>query len=144
MRMETKTAPTPNDLLLLLRPENGKHYERCEGELIVVGSPAWRHERIKSVTLGMLIVYLERHSIGSVFSDAQFTMASDGARIPNVAFVSRSKLGLLPDQDIAIPFAPGLAIEIIANSKIAARGKEGSGIPRLRRAGSLAHPADRS
>jgi len=37
MSMGTNTPLTPDDLLLLPRPENGRHYELREGELIVVG-----------------------------------------------------------------------------------------------------------
>jgi Uma2 family endonuclease len=54
----------------------------------------------------------------------QFTVAGGGARIPGVAFVNQSKLALLPYEDIAIPFAPDLAIEIISNSEIAARAEK--------------------
>ena len=50
-----------------------------------MGSPGWRHERVKSAILGLLIAY---------------------------------------DEDIAIPFAPDLAIEIISNSEIAARAEK--------------------
>lgn len=49
--MGTKTALSPNDLLLLPRPEHGKHYELSQGELIVVGNAGWRHESIKSTML---------------------------------------------------------------------------------------------
>jgi Uma2 family endonuclease len=48
-------------------------------------------------------------------------MAGGVARIPDVAFVSQRKLDSLPDEDIAMPFAPDLAIEITSNSEIAAR-----------------------
>jgi hypothetical protein len=91
-RVGSRFVP-PDDLLLLPRPENGKHYELSEGEPIVGGSPGWRHE-------------------------------GGGARILYVAFVSHGKLALLPDEDIAIPFAPDLAIEIISNSEIAARAEK--------------------
>ena len=50
-------------------------------------------------------------------------MVGGGARIPDVAFVSHGKLASLPDEDIAIPFAPDLAIEIVSNSAIAARAE---------------------
>jgi Uma2 family endonuclease len=143
--MGTRTALTPDDLLLLPRPQNGKHYELSEGELIVVASPGWRHERIKSIILGLLFAYLETHRIGRAFPESQFTMAGGGARIPDVAFVSHSKLALLPDEDIAIPFAPDLAIEIISNSEISARAEKkvreylASGVQEVWQV----HPADR-
>lgn len=124
MNMGTKAALSPDDLLTLPRPDDGKHYELSEGELIVVGNAGWRHERIKSTILTLLIIYLETYRIGRAFSESQFTMAGGGARIPDVAFVSESKLALLPDEDIAIPFAPDLAIEIISNSEIAARAEK--------------------
>lgn len=122
--MGTKTAISPDDLLLLPRPENGKHYELSEGELIVVGNAGWRHEIIKSTIATLLAVCLDRRRIGRVFSETQFTMVGGGARIPDVAFVSQRKLDSLPDQDMAIPFAPDLAIEIISNSEIAARAEK--------------------
>jgi Uma2 family endonuclease len=122
--MGTKTAITPDDLLLLPRPENGKHYELSEGELIIVGNAGARHERIKSTILTLLIVYLETYRIGRAFSESQFTMAGGGARIPDIAFVSQSKLALLPNEDIAIPLAPDLAIGIISNSEMAARAEK--------------------
>jgi Uma2 family endonuclease len=124
MSMGTKTALSPDDLLALPRPENGKHYELSEGELIVVGNAGWRREIIKSTILMVRIVYLEKHRIGRAFSESQFTMVGGGARIPDVAFVSQRKLALLPDEDIAIPFAPALAIEIISNSEIAAKAEK--------------------
>jgi Uma2 family endonuclease len=124
MTMGTKTALTPGDLLLLPRPENGKHYELSEGELIIVGNAGARHEIIKSTILTLLTVYLEKYRIGRAFAESQFTMTGGGARIPDVAFVSQRKLALLADEDIAIPFAPDLAIEIISNSEIAAKAEK--------------------
>ena len=124
MSMGTKTALSPDDLLLLPPLENSKGYELSEGELIIVGSAGARHEWIKSTILTLLIVYLEKYRIGRAFSESMFTMAGGGARIPDVAFVSQSKLALLPYADIAIPFAPDLAVEIISNSEIAARAEK--------------------
>jgi Uma2 family endonuclease len=124
MSMGTKTALSPGDLLALPRLENGKHYELSEGELVVVGHVGWRHEKIKSIILRLLIVYLEKYPIGTAFSESQFTMVGGGARIPDLAFVRQSKLASLPDDDIAIPLAPDLAIEIVSNSEIAARSEK--------------------
>jgi len=52
--MRTKAALSPDDLLLLPRPEHGKHYELSEGELIVTGNAGWRHEMIESTILTLL------------------------------------------------------------------------------------------
>src|ERR1700683_2784762 len=112
VNMGMKTALSPDDLLLLPRPDNGKHYELSEGELIVVGNAGWQHESVKSTILGLLFAYLAVRPIGRAFPETQFTMAGGGARIPDVSFVLQSKLASLPNEDIAIPFAPDLAIDI--------------------------------
>jgi Uma2 family endonuclease len=123
MSMGTKTALTPDDLLLLPEPENGRHYELSDGELIVVGHVGWRHERIKSITLSLLIVYLEKHPIGSAFSDSQFTMAGGGrafrvSRSSATASWRRYRMEISP--------SPSRQIwrSIISNSEIAARAEK--------------------
>jgi Uma2 family endonuclease len=45
----------------------------------------------------------------------QFTLRADRARIPDVAWVSESRLGLIPRANQAIPIAPDLAVEIISD-----------------------------
>lgn len=118
--MAVQAALTPDDLLTLPKPQDGKHYELSRGELIVVGNAGARHERVKRQILKLLFAYEAQNPIGQVFSESQFTLADGGARIPDVAFVGNAKLAGLPDADIAIPFAPDLAIEIISGSETAA------------------------
>ena len=118
--MAVLTSLTPDDLLTLPKPQDGKHYELSRGELIVVGNAGARHERVKRQILKLLFAYEAQNPIGPVFSESQFTLADGGARIPDVAFVGNAKLAGLPDADVAIPFAPDLAIEIISGSETAA------------------------
>ena len=116
----TLTAATPADLLKLPRPLNGRHYELSAGELIIVGNAGARHERVKQRILTVLMAWAAQRSIGSIFSESQFTLNEDTARIPDVAFVGSAKLALLPDADVPIPFAPDLAVEVISESESAA------------------------
>ncbi len=102
------------------RPENGKHYELSRGELLVVGDAGSRHERAKRRIMKALVLYTERHPIGEVFAESQFTLSADTARIPDVAFVANRKLASEPQDDSPIPFAPDLAVEIVSASEKAA------------------------
>ncbi|MES1260399.1 MAG: Uma2 family endonuclease [Acidobacteriota bacterium] len=114
------TAVTPAELLKLPQPMNGRHYELSAGQLIVAGNAGARHERVKQRILTALILWAAQHQTGSVFAESQFTLNEHTARIPDVAFVGPTKLALLPDADVPIPFSPDLAVEIISESESAA------------------------
>ncbi|HEX4773714.1 MAG TPA: Uma2 family endonuclease [Bryobacteraceae bacterium] len=117
--MPASTAQiTPEALLLLPRPALGKHYELSDGELIVVGSAGALHELIKTRIFEILSEYRLKTNAGRAFAETQFTLRADRARIPDVAWVSESKLGLIPRANRAIPIAPDLAIEIISDSEV--------------------------
>ena len=115
--MGIKTAITPDDLIHMPRPENGKHYELSQGELIVVGNAGMQHEWVKRVILKVLFAYEQSHpGDGSVFSESQF-MIGEGARIPDVALVKPGKLARWENANRAIPFAPDIAIEVISECR---------------------------
>lgn len=118
--MGAKTAITPDELIHMPRPENGKHYELSERELIVVGNAGMLHELIKRAFLKFMFAYEEKHpEEGAVFAETQFTMINGGARIPDIAFIKAGKMASLPRPDVAAPCAPDLAIEVISESETA-------------------------
>jgi Uma2 family endonuclease len=113
------TAVTPQDLLTLAPPQDGRAWELSGGELIVVGNVGARHERIKSRIVTALFEYEQRCNTGEAYAESQFTLAESTARIPDVAFVLNAKAALLPDTNEPIPFAPDLAVEVISDSESA-------------------------
>ncbi len=122
--MGTKTALTPADLLAL--PEDDLHeYELSEGELIVVGKPGMRHERIKSRVVTRLCVYADQHpEAGEVFAESLFQLGPGTARQPDAAFVGATKVALLSDTNTVIPVAPDIAVEVISESETAAAAEK--------------------
>ena len=111
---------TPQSLLEMEWPEDGTRYELSEGELIVVGSAFARHESVKSRICEILFAWKARSKKGRVFAESMFTLGSRTARMPDVAVVLADKLALIPDEDVVIPIAPDLAVEIISVSESAA------------------------
>ena len=111
---------TPQSLLEMQWPEDGTRYELSDGELIVVGRAFARHERVKSRVVTALVLWAAKHSKARVFAESMFTLGTHTARMPDVAVVLAEKLALIPDEDIAIPIAPDLAVEIISVSEFAA------------------------
>jgi Uma2 family endonuclease len=112
-------APTPDELIGLPTLPGVRHFELSSGELIGVPFAGARHERIKQRIVTSLILWAARASDGEIFAESQFTLGPHTARIPDAAFVSAAKLAQLPDADVAIPFAPDLAVEVISASESA-------------------------
>jgi len=111
-----KRTLTPADLLTMGRPPNGKHYELSgSGELIAAGNAGKKHELTKSRTASALFKW-ERPEVGVVFSETMFSVG-EGARIPDVAFVSKARMDAHPEDDGPISFAPNLAIEVVSDSE---------------------------
>lgn len=108
---------TPDALLLLPRPAEGRNYELSDGELIVVGNAGALHELIKTRVFELLTEYRLQMKNGRAFAETQFTLRVDRARIPDVAWVSQDKLDLIPRENRAIAVAPDLAVEIISDSE---------------------------
>jgi Uma2 family endonuclease len=116
--MATDTATlTPEALLELPKPAHGKHYELSDGDLIIVGNAGALHELTKTTVFEILTEYRLRTRSGRAFAETQFTLRSDRARIPDVAWVSEGRLVQIPRGNVAIGIAPDIAIEIISDSE---------------------------
>jgi Uma2 family endonuclease len=113
---DVATTFTPDALLELPEPANGKHYELSDGDLIVVGNAGALHELIKTTVFEILTEYRLKTRSGRAFAETQFTLRSDRARIPDVAWVSGARADLIPRENRAISIAPDIAIEVISDS----------------------------
>lgn len=115
--LDAQTAIVADALIDLPKPEGGKHYELHDGELIVVGNAGSLHELIKTRLFEILTEYRLRTQAGRAFSETQFNLRADRARIPDVAWVSRERLVLIPRGNNAIGIAPDIAVEVISDSE---------------------------
>src|SRR5438105_5003586 len=116
--MQSMTALTVDEFEKLQLDENVR-YELSEGELIIVGTAAARHEMVKSRIVEILVLYVSRNRIGRVFAETSFVLGSPTFRMPDIAFVGNSKLAHY-DPYKMFRFAPDLVIEIVSNGDSAA------------------------
>ena len=112
--MATKTLLTVADYAALDEPE-GVRYELSEGELIVTPSPNYFHNRIRD-GLNRLMAFVETRNLGSVVSEMDFQLAGDTVRRPDVAFISAERLRGIDLEQVPLPLAPDLAIEVVSPS----------------------------
>jgi Uma2 family endonuclease len=117
--MPVLTEPlTVDSLLTLPKPASGKHYELSDGKLIIAGNAGALHELTKTKIFEILTEYrLQNKAAGRAFAETQFTLRVDRARIPDLAWVSQSKLDQILRENRAIPVGPDLAVEIISDSE---------------------------
>ncbi|HEX6052501.1 MAG TPA: Uma2 family endonuclease [Gemmatimonadaceae bacterium] len=110
----------PGDLLtaddLLALEKLGKSTELVRGRLIVREPPGTYHGRLQA-TLNVLVgSYVRAHALGAVFGqDTGFKIGSDPdtVRAPDLAFVDRTRVALIPRRGYAA-MAPDLAAEILS------------------------------
>jgi len=97
-------------------PEDGPRYELDEGELLMVPSPAPRHNLIRQRIAGELIKYVQSRKLGIVLEEMDFRLALNTVRNPDVAFVTKDALRNIDRDRSPIEGAPALAVEVISPS----------------------------
>ncbi len=113
MAKETLSNFTYNDLLEM--PDDGRHYEILDGELIVNAAPNLRHQRIAGRIYTLISNYLEQHPMGEVFFapvDVVFTQR--WVVEPDVVYVSNERRSILVGPNIS--GAPDLTVEVLSPS----------------------------
>ena len=113
--MATKTLLTIEQYAALDEPV-GTRYELSEGELIVTPSASHFHNKIRDRLNGRLQAFLETHPCGEVSSETDVKLAADVVRRPDVAFFRQERIGGIDYDQVPLPIAPDLAIEIVSKN----------------------------
>jgi Uma2 family endonuclease len=102
---------------LLAIPNDGLRYELVKGDLRMMSPAGGRHGRV-AMKLGRKIGdHVEHHQLGETYAaETGFLLKRnpDTVRAPDVAFVSRERLGDFADEPGYLPLAPDLVAEVIS------------------------------
>lgn len=108
----SRTRFTYHDYVLL--PE-GKRYEILEGELFVVPSPGYDHQRIARNLMWRLWEFVRARGLGEVLDAPMDVLLSEEDVVqPDILFVSKPRLGIVTEKNIR--GAPDLVVEILSPS----------------------------
>jgi len=113
MASETLTNFTYNDLLEM--PDDGRHYEIIDGELVVNASPIPRHQIIAGRLENAIFNYLDEHPIGIMIHapmDVVFTQR--WVLQPDILYIRNERREVITRTNIN--GAPDLAIEVLSDS----------------------------
>jgi Uma2 family endonuclease len=113
MGTETLTNFTYNDLLEM--PNDGRHYEILDGELIVNAAPIPRHQVITFNLASILRSYVRPRGIGTVYIapiDVVFTQ--EWVVEPDVIYIRKERKAIVTRTNVT--GAPDLAVEVLSAS----------------------------
>jgi Uma2 family endonuclease len=113
--MATKTLLTIEQYAALDEPV-GLRYELSEGELIVTPSANFFHNKTRDRLNAQIQAFLDTHSCGEVVSEMDMTLGADVVRRPDVAFIQKKRLAGVDLEQVPLPIAPDLAIEIVSKN----------------------------
>lgn len=113
MASETLTDFTYDDLLEL--PDDGRHYQILDGELVVNAAPIPRHQLIAGNLYNEIKNYLRAHRIGIVFYaplDVVFTQR--WVVEPDIVYIRNDRKSIITRTNVS--GAPDLAVEVLSDS----------------------------
>ncbi len=110
--MVAKFRWTSSDLDLL--PEDGKRYEIIDGELLVTHAPHWGHQKACLRIASYLDVWSLETNLGEAAAGPGVLFTDADNVIPDVAWVSKSRLPMALDDSGHLTEAPDLAVEVLS------------------------------
>ena len=116
--MITRTKPvTAEDLLLMTHDNAGKRYELVRGELREMPPAGGYHGTVAFTIASIIGAHIRGKDLGVGFTaETGFVTrrAPDSVRAPDVAFVSKERLGGGRAPDGFVQTAPDLAVEVVS------------------------------
>jgi len=90
--------------------------ELVDGEVIEMSPPGYLHGRICVRFSRRLDEFVEKHDLGAVVSEMGFILKRDPdvVRAPDIAFISKARMGELPDKRKFWPGPPDIAVEVLS------------------------------
>ncbi|MGH9404655.1 MAG: Uma2 family endonuclease [Terriglobia bacterium] len=111
--MATKTLLTVKDYAALEEPA-GVRYELSNGELIVTPSASSLHNKIRDRFNIRLQTFPDIDKLGDVCSETDMKLAGEVVRRPDVAFIRAGRLEGIDLDQVPLPLAPDLVVEIVS------------------------------
>ena len=95
-------------------PDDGAHHELDQGELLMVPSPAPRHNFIRQRIAFKMTQFVTERKLGMVLEEMDFRLASEIVRNADVAFIAKEALRKIDLDQSPIEGAPTLAVEVLS------------------------------
>jgi Uma2 family endonuclease len=94
----------------------GVRHELSQGDLIVTPSANYFHNEIRDRFNARLRALLDEYPCGNVISEMDMRLSADTVRRPDIAFIRKGRLEGIDLEQVPLPIAPDLAIEIVSKN----------------------------
>jgi Uma2 family endonuclease len=92
-------------------------YEIIDGELFVTSAPHFRHQRVTTKLISRIDRWSEENNSGAIVSTPGLIYSDSDNLIPDLAWVSNSRLSELLDDSGHFQGSPDLVIEVLSYGK---------------------------
>ena len=116
--MSTKTLMTIEEFARMETADT-EAYELVDGELVPLSSPTPKHARIRGRIEHSLSNYFALHPIGEPFGDVDCQVVGGNVRRPDLAVFLGERLGQMDVNQVPVPFAPDIAVEVLSPNESA-------------------------
>ena len=113
--MAIKTLLTVQEYAALREPE-GVRYELSDRELIVTPSTSYFHNEIRDRFNSRLRTFVDIRRLGGVTSETDMKLVGEIVRRPDVAFIRADGLRGIDLDQVPLPLAPDLVIEVVSKN----------------------------
>lgn len=96
-------------------PEGPPYYEFEEGELILMSSPTLDHQNIMGLLFALIYAFLRRNRLGRIVMDLDVYLPDGRVYIPDLAFITQERIGIISPVDQKIHGAPTMVAEILSS-----------------------------
>lgn len=96
-------------------PENGRHYQVIDGDLIMSPAPTTRHQRIQASIFLELAAFVKSGQRGLVLcSPLDVILSEDNIVQPDIVYISKERRGIILREGLR--GAPDLCVEVLSPS----------------------------
>jgi Uma2 family endonuclease len=95
-------------------PDDGKRYEIIDGELFVSRQPHFYHQLVCGHVLGLLNEWSNKSRLGVAVLAPGLVFADDDDVVPDIVWLSNSRLAAALGDDGKLHSAPELAVEVLS------------------------------
>lgn len=99
---------------LELFPDNGNRYEIINGELLVTRAPNWKHQKVATNISVELTLWSRKMGLGETVQAPGVIFTDDDNVIPDVVWISNTRLVEVLDAKGHLQGAPELIVEVLS------------------------------
>jgi Uma2 family endonuclease len=99
-----------------MRTSETEDYELVEGELIPLASGTPLHAAVRGRAEALIRAWFQRSPLGEIFAEVDCRLAGSTTRRPDLSIFLGAKAHAFDLNEIPVPFAPDIAVEVLSPS----------------------------